>query len=209
MDKMKLIPPNESAAWLAEFHDASTDVLKRELVESLGLTARGLLRCACIVHVLEERGEDLTAMQIGIINFLRKIACGQLLPEVVVRFAGNTVLLKRIENLPIADQRRLATGSPVALLVLGTDGGRTIRQADPLKMTAQQVKQAFAGDHIRDEGEQALLLDDRREQASRPLSSMVGPLRLDPDRDGATCGRTFVSLANLEEAVRQLKRRSK
>lgn len=205
MNELAVRPPAESAAWLAEFHAMTTEELKQNLAETLGLTARSLLRCACLIHVLErERSEDLSGLRIGILPHLRRIATGQLLPEVVVRFAGKPSLIAVVGNLPLDDQRRLAAGDSVALIVYADGGGRTVRMMDPLNMTPRQVSQAFARDHIRHETEQHAILDDRREKAARPIPESVGKLRIDKERGGVMVGRHFVPLADLVQAVQFL-----
>jgi hypothetical protein len=96
---------------IAELRTLSTDELKQQLVDRLGLTAESLLRTACLVAVLEERGEDLSGLKIGLLGHLRKIATGKLLPEIVVQFAGNGKLINRISELAITDQRRILAGA--------------------------------------------------------------------------------------------------
>jgi hypothetical protein len=96
---------------IAELRGLTTEQLKHELVDRLGLTAQSLLRTACLVAVLEERGEDLSGLKIGLLNHLRKIATGKLLPEIVVQFAGNSKLINRISELSITDQRRILAGA--------------------------------------------------------------------------------------------------
>jgi hypothetical protein len=206
-DLTPLSPPAESAAWLAEFQAMTTEELKESLARAFEVTARDLLRCACLLHVLEERGEDVSDLRLGgMMTHLKRIAGGQLLPEVVVRFSGRPSLVSVIGSLPLDDQRRFSEGTLVPLLVYAPDGTRTVRQADPLNMTARQVRQAFARDHVRTEAEQALLLDDRRERASLPVPEEIGALKIDRERGGVTVGRRFIPLKDLVEAVKALQR---
>jgi hypothetical protein len=101
----------------AQLRELSTEQLRQELIDRLGLTAESLLRTACLVAILEERGEDLSGLKIGLLDHLRKIAQGQLLPEIVVRFAGDGRLIRRIAELPIPDQQRILAGEdPKAVL---------------------------------------------------------------------------------------------
>jgi hypothetical protein len=67
----------------------STVELRQELIKSLGITADNLVRLAWIVRLLEEKGEDLSDLKLGLLTHLRKIAYGQVLPELVVRFASS------------------------------------------------------------------------------------------------------------------------
>src|SRR5262245_11330835 len=130
-------PPIE--AELSRFADLDTESLRAELARCMSDTASHLLRLAAIVRVLEERGEDLSDLKIGMVRHLRRIAYGQILPEVVVRFGSSAMLIDKIGSLPLPDQRRIASGEPVKMLV----GGGDYRMVDPLNMTQRQVHQAF------------------------------------------------------------------
>jgi hypothetical protein len=193
----------------SEFHDWTTERIKHELAHTLGLTANSLRRAALLVRTLEERGEDLSGLRLALLSHLKKIACGQLLPEVVVRFAGKPLLITLIGNLPIDDQRRLSSGDPVRLIVIGDDGRRTHRLADPLYMVPRQLRQVFATDHLRTDAEQNLILDDRRRISSAPVPESVGGAKMDAEAGGVWVGRKFFSLSDLETMVRELKRRQR
>ena len=193
-----LAPPD--AAALAAL---DTEQLRAELAQSLRLTAAALVRLAWILRTLEERGEDLGELHAGLPWYLRLIAYGQLLPEAVVRFAGNPSLLRRIAGLPLPDQRRLADGEPVKLLVRA-EAGTDYRPADPLKMTAAQLGQVFARDHLRGRDEQILLLEDRRTRPAKVQGPKVGHLRIAREAGGVIVGRVFVPVADLVEALAAL-----
>jgi hypothetical protein len=130
----------------------STEQLKQELTDRLGLTAESLLRTACLVALLEERGEDLSGLRIGLIDHLRKIALGTLLPEIVVRFAGNGRMIRRIGELGIVEQRRILAGE---------------RPEDVLKLEAGPFK------HVGGSGKTQAVRDREEEklsEAQRPES---------------------------------------
>lgn len=185
---------------------ATTEQLREELVRTLGLTASNLARMAQIVRVLEERGEDLEALHIGLLHHLRRIAYGQVLPEVVVRFAGRPFLIKVIGNLPIPDQCRIAAGEPVAMATTDPVGVTTHRMVDPYIMTPGQAAQVFAADHIRDLSEQAVILDQKRSRKSARMPDRIGQLRIDKERGGVMVGRYFVPQVDLAAALSILKR---
>lgn len=168
--------------WRRELSSLSTEQLKSKLAESLAVTAAQLVRSAAIVLLLEERGEDVEALKIGMLQYLRKIALGQLLPAVVVRFASKQAALDCIVKLTLTDQKRLAEGEPVILLVYDTNGRQDYVKADPLTMTRDQMKQAFGKDYIRNEAEQLLILAERREKRlrrARPEVEIVGKAKVD------------------------------
>ncbi len=184
----------------------TTEELRKMLVESLHVTAQHLLHLAGIVYELEHnRNEDLSGLRMGMIHHLRKIACGQVLPEVVVRFAGSAMLINAVSGLPLDDQRDIVDGKSVKLWVYSPDGKKTWRTPDPMAMTPSQVRQVFAKDHIRGEGEQSLILDQwiAKKQNKRP--DRIGNVRIDKERGGAMVGKTFVPLADLIAAVAALR----
>lgn len=191
---------------LADLSAWDTEKLRRCLAEQLGLTASGLLQMAIIIHILEERGEDLSALRIGLLHHLRKIANGQILSEVVVKFAGRPSLISLVGNLPIDIQKDLASGGTVALVVYTDGGTRSIRQADPMNLTRQQTAQVFARDHIRTEAEQGLILDQRREVKMTRKPEQTGELRIDYEKKGVWHKRTFIPFNDLDEAVKLLRK---
>jgi hypothetical protein len=201
------VPSDDREDLFARFREMTVEELMQLLADGLNLTARSLLSNAVAIAVLEEKGKDLSGLKISLLHHLRKIACGQLLPEVVVRFAGKPSLITRVGSLPIPEQRRLAAGEHVLLLVPDVhEGGYTHRMADPLDMSAAQISQVFARDHIRSEAEQALKLDERHEEARTPIPETVGNLKIDKERDGIMVGRHFVSRSDMETALRILRK---
>lgn len=205
----RLEPPSVLAAdsieaTAAELAAMDSETLRRELAEGLRLTARHLLRLALIVRTLEERGEDLSDLRIGLLGHLRRIAHGQILPEIVVRYAESPALLRRIETLPMPDQRRLAKGEGVQLAVRAPDGSITHRLVDPLHLSYDQVRLVFGPRGIRDEAEQAIMLDRQRPKPSS-RTHKVGRITADPERQVLKIGRTAVPVADVVQALAALR----
>lgn len=181
----------------------STAKLRAELSRVLDLTAKNLMRLALIVRALEERGEDLSDLRLGLLTYLRQIAYGQVLPEVVVRFAESPLLVRAIAALPGPDQRRLASGEPVPLVVARGEHGHDIRMADPLKMTGEQIRQVFGKGRLRDEAEQVLMMEGsagKKISRSRPRNK-VGSIMVDRRNRGLVIGKEFVPVAQVIEAL--------
>lgn len=197
--ELTLSPPIESE--LSRLSSLGNAALRDELVRCMSDTASHLLRLAAIIRVLEERGENLSDLKIGMVRHLRRIAYGQILPEVVVRFGSSTMLIDKIGSLPLPDQRRIASGEPIKLLV----GRGDHRMVDPLNMTQDQVRQAFGKDHIRDDAEQAAFLDspDRRRPGRKSLR--VGRVRPDRERMGLIVGRAFAPIDDVLAGLRGLR----
>jgi hypothetical protein len=106
---LQLLKP-ERLSLKASLEGLTTEELRAELVNLLGLTAQNLLRLAMVVDVLRDRGEDLSAINRGFVKLLAAIACGKLLPEIVVMFAGNSRMLALVAKLPVKEQQAIVEG---------------------------------------------------------------------------------------------------
>lgn len=177
-----------------------TAALKAELADSLRTTADGLVRMADIVAELQTRGEDLSDLRLGIVTWLRKIAAGQVLPEIVVRYQGSPQLLRHVSSLPISDQQRFADGDPVKLIV---DLSGDHRLVEPLKLTRDQLTQVFAVDHVRDDTEQIMVMETRRNRPTK-TESQARRVRGDKDKGGVFVGRAFAEHAEVLTALADL-----
>lgn len=91
---------------MTDLRSTPTPDLHRELADGLSLTAPKLTRLAEVVAELDRRGERLSIPK-GLAVIFRRIANRELLPDVVVRFAGKPTLARKIGALPVAEQRRL------------------------------------------------------------------------------------------------------
>lgn len=87
----------------------NTQDLKSELATLLGFTAQNILRLAVVVNELENRGEELKAIRMGLLPILRKIAAGEIIPDVVVLYAGQPGLLKTVARMTLDKQQDLVT----------------------------------------------------------------------------------------------------
>jgi hypothetical protein len=202
MPESLAIPPGRDDDDLRALAEMSTARLRAELSRVLELTARNLMRLALIVRALEERGEDLSDLRLGLLPYLRQIAYGQVLPEVVVRFAESPMLVRAIAALPGPDQKRLASGEPVSLVVARGEHGHDIRMADPLKMTGDQIRQVFGKGRLRDEAEQVLMMEGHTGKKGRArLRNKVGSIVVDRRNRGLVIGKEFVPVAQVIEAL--------
>ena len=199
-----LFPPGEreriAAMTIAELRQALTD--------SLTTTATALIRLALVVQALETKGEDVSELRVPLLTYLRRIATGQLLPGVVARFAENPALVRKVEQLPVTDQERLADGQPVQLVVRGANGEPwTHRLADPSKLDAAQRGQVFAADHLRSAEEQILLLESRGLKAAAPPTPRPRTRKAQADvaRGGIVIGSSFATAEDVLKALAELK----
>lgn len=183
-----------SPSRLGELAALPSEELRRRLAQALSLTAESLVEMACIIRTLEDRGEDLGELKFGVLGILRKIAHGQLWPELVAKYMNNAVLLRYATTLPIPDQQRIATGEPLRLLILNPDGTTDARHVEPHKLSTRDMPQVFANDHIRDEGEQVTYL-----RARRPAAKMqeTDGIKVDGKRKGLVIEGKFYSCSDL------------
>lgn len=183
----------------------STEELHQQLAQALSSTAQNLIRMAAIVRELEDRGEDLSQLRLGMTRYLRKIAYGQVSPQVVVRFGEYPLLVDRVAALPTPDQERLCSGEPVRLMLL-TEHGTDHRMLDPLALNRHQIAQIFDRDRLRTDAEQIAWLEGRQprlqQDRKRPKKQRV---RADPERGGIVVGRAFASLDEVLHALAELK----
>lgn len=185
--------------------DQTTDALREQLSSLLARTADDLREMAAIVGELERRGEDLSGLKLGIIEHLRRIATGQLLPEIVVRFSGFPQLLRIAVHLPLGDQRRLIEHGVVSL-ACWRDGKIEFRRVDPLALSGPQVRQAFASDRIRSDAEQVSYLETHPGALGRlKRTPSRARVRADKGRGGVRIGRSFASAAEVLGALAELR----
>jgi hypothetical protein len=104
-------PPQASVDDLRkDFAARTVDQLRAEVARILAFTAESIRRLSFVVAELERRGEDLAGLDVAILPLLRMVAAETLLPEIVVKYAGQVGLILRASRLAIDDQRRVLTG---------------------------------------------------------------------------------------------------
>lgn len=168
-----------------------SDELRDELRSALQMTAESLRRVAMIIRVLEDRGEDLSSLRIGLLSYLRQIAHGRVMPEVVIHYAQSPMLLHFVSELPVVDQRRLVEGELVEIAVWEFDGTIVGRRVDPLQLSRSEAMQLFHRGRLRPLDEQSNILRDRRGKR-RPAETATGKIRADRKRGGLMVGRTLL-----------------
>lgn len=199
ISKVAAIPPALADEY-SELSGLDVAQLREELTKSLHLSAAYLRRLAVIVRLLEERGEDLSHLQIRLLPFLRQIAYGQVLPEIVIRYGDSPGLTRMVGRLPLPDQARIAAGEGVPLVVRRGDEFDH-RLVDPSMLSVQQFHQVFGRGGIRPIEEQIVLLEARPEKEKR---STRGAPRADRRRDGVVVGTKFIPRTDLLSLLAEL-----
>jgi hypothetical protein len=161
------------------------------------VSAAHLRRLAVIVRLLEERGENLADLRIGLLPYLRQIAHGQVLPEVLVRFAQSPWIVRLVSSLPLPDQKKLADGERIEL-VFRRDTGFDKRLVDPLAMTRDQVLLAFDRNRLRSEEEQVLILEQKK---PRRDASRTAKISVDKRTNNVRIGRASAPIDDVVAAI--------
>jgi hypothetical protein len=158
---------------------------------------------AALVRQLEELGHEVQ-IELGPLPFLRKIAYGNMIPELYVALECDPQLLSRAGSLPTPDQERIARNEPLKVMELNGDH----RLVPPLSMTRREIAQVFAKGRVRSESEQVGWLKDRarrEQQKSFPLGDEA-IVKIDRKRRGIVANGLFVPAADLAHYLGELSR---
>jgi hypothetical protein len=196
---LRSVPPEMAKPEYERLAALSTSELRAELHAAIAMTAQSLLRMAVAVRLLEDRGEDIGDLRLPLLTYLRRIASGQLLPNVVARFAEFPQLIGTIGRLPIQDQTAIANGEPVRLVVRH-EGKYTHLLAEPTKLTTDQRRQVFASDHLRHDDEQILIIESRNGSAHKKQPKSAGRIKVSPDGT-VKIGRIATTIQELLTAI--------
>lgn len=146
--------------------DATTETLRAELARALEVTAENLMWMARLWRELDRRGEDLRELRTGLRTFLPLIADGRLDAGAAVQFAGNLTTLRALASLPIQEQRRIAAGGNVPVVMM-RDGSPVTRSMKVDDISSRIVKQVFATGRIRSEDEQRVIVTTLQPQRTK------------------------------------------
>lgn len=93
-----------------------------------------------------------------ILATFERIGRGELHPMLLLSESPG---FKAARELPYSEQERIVNEKKVELLIV-QDGKADVLRADVKSLTAEQARQVFARDHVRDAAEQRLWIEDRR-----------------------------------------------
>jgi hypothetical protein len=183
---------------LTEVQTMTREELRAELARGLNLTAETLTRLGLIWQELERRGEDLSSLRQGIARTLPLIAAGRLAAETVVAFAGQAMLLRALEGVPLDEQRRLAAGGVIQ--VIDPTDPVAVQEMPLARLPAAAVRLVFGDGQVRPPDAQRLALRPRRPRPQEPSGYRWQP-RYDPETGMVTVGRMQVSLDDFLSAM--------
>lgn len=174
--------------------------LLAELQKSFDTSVKHIVRMAAIVRRLDELGVAIE-MESSVLPYLRKIAHGNLSPDLFVTMQGHKSMLNIASTLPAPVQQQIAKNEPIK--VMQTNGD--FRMVPPLSMTTKEVSQVFAFGRIRDEAEQVGYLRGKmQEKATTDHVCEEDAVKIDRKRRGIVVGKTFISFIELEHFYKAL-----
>jgi hypothetical protein len=179
----------------------NTDLLG-ELQRATAATASNLVYMAQIWKLLEGRGMDMAPFRNGLLRFLPMIASGEVIPEVVIKLAGNMTLLGKVGKLPPERQKALANGEPVP--VLDPESG-AVRERKIEELGAKEVRQLFGVDgKLRDVEAQRRMVEALKPQ-SKGKSGLVTLSNIAVNEKAGTIkiGAQLAELDDLRLALKQ------
>jgi len=189
IDDLKAIEESTDGKWLVE-----------QLRRSLEISVEHIVRTAAIVRRLEELGIEVT-IKIAALPFLRKIAHGNMIPELYVALEGDNLLLEKAASLPTPDQEKISRNDPLKVMEINGES----RLVPPLSMTRQEIHQVFANGRLRDEAEQVGYLRDRlQKEAARSANKGEELVRVDRKRGGIIIAGAFLSASDLAHYLGEL-----
>lgn len=164
-----------------------TDALVKQLQECMSVTLSHVIKAAAIVKRLEECNVDITISP-AMLLLLRKVAYGQVLPELLVTLQGSDFLLQKASILPLPEQANVAGNQPIKVM----QSGGAHRKVRPLDMTRREISQVFCRGQLRSETEQIGWLSDQREKQAAKREP-TPEVNVDKKRGGIVVNGVFLS----------------
>lgn len=186
----------------------TTEQLYEILAQGLVAEMNAIVQRAHVIKELEDRGERISKQYGILLQYLRQVAVGLLLPEVLLEFRLDMQLFVIVANLSVPEQRRLLNDGTVEVYV-DNNGGSDVRRERPSAMTPFHRKQVFAKGHIRSLAEQRDWIETQREkEKQKVIRSQVVELdgwKADKERGGIYKGRLFISQDKLVKLLQALR----
>src|SRR5262249_19556307 len=145
--------------------------------------------------------EDLSELRSGIATYLPSIAAGTVTAEAVVAFAGQPRVLRAVTTLPPEEQRRLASGGTVPLVV-ASEKGYTHRMVPLTALPGRAVSQVFGERCIRSETAQIALLSAPAAPLHKSGKVVRGKIVVDRRMSVVRIGKAEVSLTEMIGALK-------
>lgn len=179
----------------------STADLKREFARALTVTADYLVYMSAIWQELNNRGEDLSDLKSGLMEYVPLIASRQLDARLVVSYAGQKTLLSVLSRLPIEQQHSIAETGTVERVLLDDDDQRVVEIVNLSSIKTSEITQIFADDYVRSVDDQHKLLLMRKNSKSKskkPRAYTHSRIKFEDDQTLVVGGKSVKIEAMLE-----------
>lgn len=184
--------------------DTDTQTLRRHLAQSLTLTAQALTYTAAIWAELERRGEDLSELRSGMAIYLPLIARGVLDAEVIVKHAGQRMLIKTLSQFPLAQQRQLVEAGKVPVVKIDDEGDVVREMTSLLGLPALDIRFVFDERGVRSEAAQIRLRQKHRAIKARSRVVTARKIEVEEDANAVKIGNTRILVAKILPALSKL-----
>jgi hypothetical protein len=172
---------------------------RNALRDCILISRENIIKAARIVGAMEVAGDDLSKFPSRFLLAMRRISSGHLLPDAYIKFDG--MLRSRVASLPIQDQKSLADGMKISLVVF-REGKTETLSVDPGDLQSVQLKQVFDIDHIRSESEQVAWIESRALQG-KP-KKIESEIQVHRNKGGIVVSGVFISRKDLAEYLARL-----
>lgn len=203
-DKISDVPcPPWVKSCLPEFEALDNEAIVSRFRDTFLATVAQLARMGAMLWTLERRGYDLTELRNGMMKYVREIAYGRIVPELVAEFQAYPVVLRVASRLSPPEQIVFSRNDPMKVVVPSGDSF-SHRLIAPSEMNLQQVHQVIGDGKFRTELEQAAYLRSQAEKT--PHIAHIKPtwtVRAKP-AGIVMNGPGFIPLAELKRAVEGL-----
>lgn len=195
MKNSSVAPLKRMTTLVRQYENEKTASLVHSLKKELAITVERVIRIAAIVRVLESRGFDFDDLKLSMVSYLRRVASGHTLPEVVVNYQDRPLLLAKVALLAIEDQTRLLSDAKID--VLRKDG--TVVKKGAVALNGAEQHQVFNRGRIRSVIEQREWLGQSLKPESRPKE-----IRVDKRKRGLYVSGQFISSAQLRKYLSEI-----
>jgi hypothetical protein len=149
----------------------SNDQLVNELGTVVGIMVENFRKIALIVKEMDHRGMDLSSIHIPMLEHVRRIAAGEMLPEVLAKFATNRMALRMVSAMPIKEQRKALAG-PIPVARRTADGGVQFKSVAVEEMGYRELKTVF------DEEQGRMRRKEEQELVAKAANSHLRPIQI-------------------------------
>ena len=193
----ELIKLNEN-----QISSASTNDLKKEFARGLTITSEYLMYMSAIWNELNQRGEDLTDLRSGMMEYMPMIATKQLDAELVVKYAGQKTLLSYLSKLTKKEQSEIVKTGCVDFITVNEEGIKS-KKLTLSSARASDLHQAFdpnRGVRSLEEQEEIVLAKERRKTVHRK-SRAVTKILIETGGQNIVAGGKSIKIESILEAV--------